>query len=93
MADPEKVGNQFTSRPCYTTLEYIPENRITVPQGQLLNHVQCCSIPNNQNQKQPRCSLIEEWEKKMDYHSPMKKNGTLKFVGKWKQQEKRKHTE
>lgn len=73
MADPEKVGNQFTSRPCYTTLEYIPENRITVPQGQLLNHVQCCSIPNNQNQKQPRCSLIEEWEKKMDYHSPMKK--------------------
>lgn len=86
MVAPQKVGNQFTSRSSYTTLEYIPKGWFTLNQGHLLNNVQCFSI--HSNQKQPKCSLKER-EKKMDYYYSTKNNVTLKFEGRWKQLEKK----
>jgi hypothetical protein len=35
----QKIGNQFISRPSYTTLEHIPKGCSILPQGCLFNHV------------------------------------------------------
>ena len=51
MVVPQKMGNQFISRPRYTTLGHIPKGLYILPQGHLFNHVHSSFIHNRQKLK------------------------------------------
>ena len=52
----------------------------------MYQNVHCSSIYNSQNMEKPKCSLIDEWIKKMwyiytmEYYSAIKKNEIMPFA-------------
>ena len=88
----QKIRKHPSSRPSNTTFGYISNGCSIVPQGHVLNYVHIAALfVTARTWKQPKCSLTEEWIRKMWYIYTMiyypagkkKKKDILKFAGKW----------
>jgi hypothetical protein len=59
VAVPQKVGNQNTLRPSYTTLEHISKGHSILSQRYFLNNVNCGFIHNRQKLKRKYSTLTQ----------------------------------
>ena len=85
----QKIRKQPSWRPINTTFGYISKRCSIMPQGHVLNYVHSSFVCHSRKLKQPKCSLTEEWIRKMwyiytmEYYTAEKHNGSLNFAGKW----------
>ena len=91
----QKVGNQASTRPCYSVLGHILKGSSIILQRYLLTYVHSSFILIARTWKQLRCPLTKEWIKKMWYiytmecYLPVKNKDTRTFEDKWMELEKK----
>ena len=87
----QKIGNQSTSKPSYTTTGHIPKRCFAILQGHLLNYVHSSFICNGEKLDHQYIFPSNEEDlvySHMDYYSAVKNNDIGKSAGKWLELEK-----